>query len=353
MRVLAADIGFGTTDILVYDDSLPIENCPKLVIPSRTQQVAAAIRQATSQGLPVVMTGVTMGGGPSGAALRAHLAAGLPFYAGRGAAFTFNDDLDKVRSWGVVIIEDPDAGPAHSIPIFSGDLDMPRLMEALAGLGVDPRFDGACVAVQDHGFSPGASNRKFRFRLWRELLGRDPSLGSLAWTAAEIPAPYTRMQATASLLAGQVPHVVMMDTGPAALWGALLSRPDQRPMLAVNVGNGHTLAALVENGAIQGLVEHHTSLLDREKFEKLIRRFAAAELSDDEVFSEGGHGCIPPSGPVELDGLTPLPVTGPRRESVAGGRLSLEFAAPLGDMMLTGCFGLLEAYRRLIPDHAS
>ncbi len=38
-------------------------------------------------------------------------------------------------------------------------------------------------------------------------------------------------------------------------------------------------------------------------------------------------------------------MTGPRRELLAGGGLPAEFAAPHGDMMLTGCFGLLRALR--------
>ena len=41
----------------------------------------------------------------------------------------------------------------------------------------------------------------------------------------------------------------------------------------------------------------------------------------------------------------PLIVTGPRRELFAGSSLPAEFAAPHGDMMLTGCFGLLRALR--------
>ena len=39
----------------------------------------------------------------------------------------------------------------------------------------------------------------------------------------------------------------------------------------------------------------------------------------------------------------PLIVTGPRRELFAGSSQPAEFAAPHGDMMLTGCFGLLRA----------
>jgi hypothetical protein len=46
----------------------------------------------------------------------------------------------------------------------------------------------------------------------------------------------------------------------------------------------------------------------------------------------------------------PIVVTGPRRELLAGSELPVEFAAPHGDMMLTGCFGLLRALRERHAD---
>lgn len=67
-RVLAMDIGFGTTDVFIYDSHLSIENCPRLVVPSRTQLVAAEIMKANRAGLAVAMQGVTMGGGPCSSA---------------------------------------------------------------------------------------------------------------------------------------------------------------------------------------------------------------------------------------------------------------------------------------------
>lgn len=55
MRILAADIGFGTTDILVFDSEKQMENCPRLVVPSRTQLIAHEIAAATRRGLPAAM----------------------------------------------------------------------------------------------------------------------------------------------------------------------------------------------------------------------------------------------------------------------------------------------------------
>lgn len=346
MRVLAADVGSGTTDILVFDSEIPLENCPQLVIPSQTQRVAAAIAAATAQGRAVAFTGATMGGGACTAALRRHLAAGLPFLASPAAALSFHDDLSKAAGWGVTVTDDPAAcAPAGCVSIKSGDIDLEQLLDALERLGIETRLDGAAVAVQDHGFSPGESNRRRRFSLWRNLLGRDAALSSLAWSAGSIPAPYTRMRAAAAGLES-LPLAVLMDTGPAALWGIALAAINAGPLLAVNAGNGHTLAAVIEKGSVIALVEHHTGMLDAARFTALVRGFISGELSDEEVLSDGGHGCIPPPLDFGPQLREPIMVTGPRRELFRDADLRLDFIAPFGDMMMTGCYGLIAAFRK-------
>ncbi|HUK77742.1 MAG TPA: hypothetical protein VL117_09105, partial [Thermoleophilia bacterium] len=62
-RLLALDVGTGTIDILLFEPDRRPENCVKLVVPSRTQIVAAQIREATARGLPIVFAGPVMGGG--------------------------------------------------------------------------------------------------------------------------------------------------------------------------------------------------------------------------------------------------------------------------------------------------
>ena len=338
MKIFAADIGHGTADILVFDSDLEIGNCAKMVVPSGTQLVARQISEATRKGLPVAMSGPTMGGGPCGAALKNHLETGLQFFASPSAALTFHDDPGRVAGWGVTIVDDPEAAlPAGGVTIKSGDLDPEALARAFNELGIGFDFDGVAIAVQDHGYSPEASNRRHRFSLWREILADDAELASLAFPAESIPESYTRMKSAASIFT-VFDRVLLMDTGPAAQSGA-------GPRLVANVGNGHLLAAVVTGGCVDGLFEHHTGMLGRESFDSYMRRFIAGGLSDNEVFDEGGHGCIPPSHAYSLEELGPLLVTGPRREIVAGGRLQLEMAAPFGDMMLTGCFGLVAAWR--------
>ena len=77
MKILTVDIGTGTQDILLYDSRLALENCFKLVVPSPTMMVHRQIREAARRGEPVLLYGVTMGGGPSQWAAEAHLRLGL------------------------------------------------------------------------------------------------------------------------------------------------------------------------------------------------------------------------------------------------------------------------------------
>ena len=45
-------------------------------------------------------------------------------------------------------------------------------------------------------------------------------------------------------------------------------------------------------------------------------------------------------------------VTGPRRAKLRGSALDPYFAVPHGDMMVSGCFGLLWAFAEKHPRHA-
>jgi uncharacterized protein (DUF1786 family) len=229
--------------------------------------------------------------------------------------------------------------------VRSGDLDPAALRDALDLLGVEPRFDAVAVAVQDHGFAPSGSNRVLRFALWQEALDARRGIGELFYDAAAVPAALTRLQAAATL-AGDLAcggPVLVADTGPAALYGALPEGVDDAVL--VNAGNGHTICAIALGGRLAGVYEHHTGLLDATTLERQLRRFLTGELDGDVVRAEGGHGAVLGQTARDADLLAlPLIGTGPRRELLAGSDLPFEFAAPHGDMMLTGCFGLLRAF---------
>ncbi len=351
-RVLAIDVGAGTADILLTRPGQPLENAIKLVVPSRTQVVAAQIAQATTRGQAIVLRGPTMGGGANGAAMKAHIAAGLTFAATAEAALSFADDLERVRRRGLRVIDEsgPDDRACDSSPgsvtLQSGDLDPGALSAVLALLGADPRYDAVAIAVQDHGFSPHGSNRVLRFSLWEAAVVAGRRLPELFHWAADIPPQLTRLRAAARLAAGLADGapVLAADTGPAALYGALPDGVDDAVL--VNVGNGHTICVIALDRRLAGVFEHHTGLLDGAGLEERLRRFLAGELTSDEVRADGGHGAVLAAHAASRDLLAlPLIVTGPRRGLLAGSGLPLDYAAPHGDMMLTGCFGLLRALR--------
>src|SRR5437763_15175053 len=109
LRVLAVDVGTGTQDILLFESGKTIENCFKMVMPSPTIIVAERIKRSTERGQPILLTGVTMGGGPCHWAARDHALAGYAVAVTPEAGRTFDDDLTMVEKMGFEIIEDAEA----------------------------------------------------------------------------------------------------------------------------------------------------------------------------------------------------------------------------------------------------
>jgi uncharacterized protein (DUF1786 family) len=172
MRILAIDIGTGTQDILLFDSRYSVENSLKLVMPSPTLRISHAVEAATRRGVSLLLTGVTMGGGPSHWAVERHLRAGLPVYATPSAARTFNDDLDEIAAMGITLISDDEAVRVNGVErIVLRDLVLDAIQAALSEFGVDLDIDCLCLAVFDHGDAPpGYSDRRFRFDYLRERL---------------------------------------------------------------------------------------------------------------------------------------------------------------------------------------
>src|ERR671932_2764824 len=174
MQILTVDVGTGTQDVLLFDSERELENCFKLVLPSPTVIVAERVRAATAARKRLVLSGATMGGGPSHWATMDHVRAGLPVYATPEAAGTFDDDLQAVAEMGIrVISEDEALSLADGGALFLSlrDLWFGPLIQTLAAFGVSLRLDALAVAVFDHGAAPpGYSDRVFRFNYLRERL---------------------------------------------------------------------------------------------------------------------------------------------------------------------------------------
>jgi uncharacterized protein (DUF1786 family) len=354
MRLLAVDIGTGTQDVLLFDTDVQVENCFKIVAPSPTMQVARRIKAATRRGEAVVLTGVMMGGGPSGWAAEEHIRQGYRLYATPEAARTFNDDLSRVEAMGVRIIGEEEAARlTGATPITLRDFGFTALSEAFERLGVTLGVDAVAVAVFDHGNAPpDVSDRQFRFDYLDARLRAANRLSTFAFRAEETPAIMTRMLAVvASAALPEGIPLMVMDTAPAAVMGALLDPvvAQHERLLVANVGNFHTLAFRLESGRIEGIFEHHTGLIDGAKLDGLLSRLADSTLRREEVFGDQGHGALVyNSAPMPLDFVA---VTGPRRALMRESVHRPTFAVPYGDMMLAGCYGLVRAFADLHPEH--
>ncbi|MDW7732195.1 MAG: DUF1786 family protein [Methanolobus sp.] len=351
MRILAIDVGTGTQDILLYDGEKEVENSLMMVMSSPTVIVAKKVQGATSRGKAIFLKGGVMGGGPVVRAIREHIKQGLKVYATGKAALTIKDDLDRVRGMGIKIVDDEGQSmPAGDYEeILMQDIDIESISSALLCFGVEMP-ESFAVAVQDHGNSPHESNRIYRFRIFERLIDMGGDFEKFAYGHENIPDDLTRMISSSEALSQK--EAVFMDTGPAAIFGALLDPAAQQPSMVVNIGNVHTLAAIVKDHRVIALYEHHTSSLSGEGLQGQLLRFAEGELTSEEVFDQGGHGCYIKEN-IGFDAVRSVMITGPRRsllmdmDEVEKDRKlwdRLYFAAPFGNMMLSGCYGLLTPY---------
>ncbi|MEF2231432.1 MAG: DUF1786 domain-containing protein [Pseudodesulfovibrio sp.] len=331
---LCLDIGSGTQDVLLFSPDREIENCPKFVLPSPALQIGRRLEALRMQNKPLWLHGSNMGGGVT-RFVRAHQQAGLAVAATRAAALTMADDLARLETTGIRLVEEC---PAGFEPVRLTDFDEAwwrRFLDA-AELAWPDRI-AACA--QDHGFFPGQSNRLFRFKLWRSFLeegaGRPEAL-----VYATPPAMLTRLADLQRDIGGGP----VADTGAAAVLGALfvddIARHGRETGITlVNIGNSHLIAFLLFGDRIHGVYEQHTGCVDGPKLWADLDAFRRGRLSFDQVFADNGHGCLTLDLPAEAAGFAPTYVIGPRRSLLAG--YDVTFPSPGGDMMLAGCFGLL------------
>ncbi len=358
MKVLTVDVGTGTQDIYLYDSNLHIENGYKLVVPAPTMIAHRQLKQATKRGDDVALLGVMMGGGPSQWAAEAHLKAGYKVYATPEAATTFNDDLEFAASLGIEIISDDEVSglPESVVRLVFQDFDYSLIQSTFTSYGVSlDDLSAVAVAVFDHGAAPpDYSDRQFRFDYLEERVEKNKNLSTFAFLSNDVPEIMTRMLAVEKSTKNVDAPVVIMDTAPAAVLGALLDTKvkARKRNLVANIGNFHTIAFIVGENGIESIFEHHTGFLDTPKLDGLLRSLADTSLKHEDVFGDHGHGALViDKTSYDLEqGEFNVVVTGPRRGMMQSSSLKPYFSAPFGDMMIAGCFGLLSATGDLLPD---
>lgn len=358
MKILTVDIGTGTQDIFLYESRFDIENCFKLVMPSPTMMIHSKIKSATQRGEGILLHGITMGGGPSHWAAEQHIKAGLPVFVTPDAAKSFNDDLEEISRNGFTIISDDEMSkiPNSIVRIQLTDFDFNRICLAFKPFDISlSDLKAVAVGVFDHGNSPpGFSDRQFRFDYIKNRIKETNNLSGFAYLKQDIPVIMTRMQAVADCTNNIQAPTIVMDTAPAAVLGATLDSVVQKreDVIIVNIGNLHTLAFRLDKESIAGVFEHHTGLLDCKKLDGYLTDLSNGVLKHETVFNDHGHGAIQYSSRKynPLGGNFGIAVTGPRRKLLSSSIHRPYFPAPFGDMMITGCFGLLYAVADILPE---
>jgi uncharacterized protein (DUF1786 family) len=336
--ILAIDIGAGTQDILLYHAHREEENNPQLVIPSPSRVWGSRLERLTGD---LFIYGDTIGGGRIGSVLRRHIEGGSRVAMTEGAARTIRDDLDQLHKMGVEVVDKRPAG-------FTGEevelreVDIPFILDVFRAFDEGEGITLIALSVQDHGSAPsGESDRIFRFSRFRETLEGGRGLEGLAYLQEEIPPYYLRMLSAAQRAQKESEAPIMvMDTALSAILGAM--DDDGGAQVVVNLGNGHTIMAFVVDGAVQGLLEHHTSLLTPQKLKDYVTRFLHGKISNDEIYEDGGHGAFYLTKTQTPDRVA---VTGPQRGMMKETGLAYDLPAPGGNMMMTGPWGLVKAAR--------
>jgi uncharacterized protein (DUF1786 family) len=346
-RILTVDVGAGTMDVLHFD----AERAEHFKAVVRSPVAALALEVEAAAG-DLLILGSEMGGGAVSKAV-VERARSTDVAMSLSASRTIHHDVERVRSAGIRVLEDGEAEAMarekQRTVIDFTDLPPGRLRDIVDGFGIPFSFDVVCVCAQDHGVPPaGGSHLDHRHHHFRRALEARPFPHALLHRSDEIPPDMTRLQAMAraaeSLPCGEV---YAMDSGMAAILGASMDpRVKQvENALVLDIATSHTVGAALLGEELAGFFEYHTRDITLERVETLLVDLANGALSHEGVLREGGHGAYTRAS-FGFENAEVILATGPKRALLERSRLPIELGAPLGDNMMTGAVGLLEAIRR-------
>lgn len=338
MRILAIDVGTGTQDIMIYDTEKELENSIKLVLPSPHLYISQKIREIEND---IYFKGEIMGGGKIKKSILEHMEKGYDVVMEDLCARTIRDDIEQVKALGIKIADGSKDYKDYT-KIEMGDINIRKLSEFLLGYDLEFDFDRIAIAVQDHGYNENMGDRDFRFEKIRQKVSKPISPLEFGF-ADDVPEYFTRMRAVRRQVKseGIEEPPLVMDTKFASIAGMCYDEVAMKldSYIVIDIGNGHTTAASIEDGRIQGVFEHHTSSLTGESLERYIKRLASGEITHEEVHEDFGHGAhvLNP-----ISKLEKVIVSGPKRELIEKTNLDWHHAAPGGDVMMTGTIGLIK-----------
>lgn len=328
MKILAIDIGSGTQDILYYNTDFSIENSTKLVFPSPHIYFSKLIENSKN----IHIKGDIIGGGKLKNTILNHIKNGYKVTITENAAKTIRDDLNQVRKLNIEISND---NIYNSKEITLEDININKLSKIIKNFDLDFKIDKIAVALQDHGYNPNFKDRDFRFETIKNKLSTPLAPEEFAYFSP--PDYLTRMNSQVSNIKRNLNITpLIMDSKFASICGMVDNKTSS---IVIDIGNGHTTAASIKDGKIQGLFEHHTSNLNKNKLELYINKLKWGTLTNEEIFNDNGHG----AHILNKVNNSNLIVTGPRRNLIKETNLNYKFATPIGDVMMTGTYGLIKA----------
>ncbi|MGA2400914.1 MAG: DUF1786 family protein [Syntrophobacteraceae bacterium] len=346
-RFLLLDVGAGTLDVLFYDDRSGLHykavvRSPVLYLAERAESIAGNL----------LITGVEMGGGALLDVLSRH-AQKAEVVICASAARTLSHNPDRIRNAGLRIIEDSQAATIAGLGAYTSlalsDFPREHLERMVTGFGVPFEFDVVGVCAQDHGLPPaGKSHLDFRHEIFKAALDLAPTPESLLYENGNVPPFLNRLRSIAETASGlSTGEIYVMDSGMAAILGASMDFQlrGKRKFIVLDIATSHTVCAAIDGGEIAGFVEYHTRDLSQEKLESLLVDLAEGRLLHRQVLAEGGHGAYIRKA-FGFEAVELIVATGPKRRLVENSKLPITFGAPLGDNMMTGTAGLLEAIKR-------
>jgi uncharacterized protein (DUF1786 family) len=345
MKFLILDIGAGTLDILFYDSESGIHY--KAVAKSPIKRM---VEKISGLDCDILITGKEMGGGSIGSAIKRLISAGHEVIISASASLTIHHNQEKIRAMGLKIVDDREAQKLKTDKryhhLYFTDIEIDRIRQIVEGLGTPFAFDVVGICAQDHGMPPdGISHLEFRHQIFKRELDAEPRARKLLWSSEEVPRYLNRLRSIAhEALKLPAKEVYVMDSGMAAISGAILDPyvQSREQFIIVDVATSHTLGATIKEGKIAGFFEYHTSDITRGRLESLIIDLAFARISHEMILQEGGHGAYIREA-IGFDENTLILATGPKRDLLKEGDLSITFGSPLGDNMMTGTAGLLQA----------
>jgi uncharacterized protein (DUF1786 family) len=346
-RFLIVDVGAGTMDLLCYDTRT--DEHFKAVVKSPVRSLPETVESLPGN---LLITGTEMGGGALSGVLKERAKEAEVVMSASSAA-TIHHNAERVRSLGIKVVDDREAAELRDRQAYqtltTGDLEVDRLEQIVKGLGLPFSFDVVGLCAQDHGRPPdGVSHLDYRHEMFKTSLDENPFVHGLLYRDDEVPVSLSRLKAM-SETAKQIPadEIYIMDSGMAAILGASMDWRvrDKDKAMVLDVATSHTVGAALEQDEIAGFFEYHTKDITLERLEVLLKGLAEGSLNHGEILREGGHGAYIRKT-LGFEAMECIVATGPKRGLVEGSRISITFGAPLGDNMMTGAVGVLEAIRR-------